>query len=102
MLSPLSKSVRDVPGPSDSPTPDPNAFDPERHVRIDHRELSPEARRGLIEEFITRQGTDYGLVEASMGSKIRDVERQLDSGEANIFFDTLEECANILPRKLAP
>jgi hypothetical protein len=63
--------------------------------------LSPEALRGLVEEFVTRDGTDYGSVERSIDDKIRDVLEQLESGEARIVFDPDSETANIvMTRKL--
>ena len=58
--------------------------------------LSPEALRGLVEEFVTRDGTDYGSVERSIEDKIRDVLRQLANGEARIVFDPDSETANIV------
>ena len=70
--------------------------DDERYVDIDPRALSAEALRGLIEEFVTRHGTDYGLHEASLDDKVRDVERQLRSGEARVVFDREDESANIV------
>ncbi len=69
-----------------------------RFVDVDYRTLSRRALRGLIEEFITRAGTDYGVREVSLVDKVKDVERQLTSGEARIVFDTVDECANIVPR----
>ena len=69
-----------------------------RFVDVDYRTLSTQALRGLIEEFITRQGTDYGVREVSLDDKVTDVERQLKNGEARIVFDTVDECANIVPR----
>lgn len=69
-----------------------------RFVDVDYRTLSAEALRGLIEEFITRQGTDYGAREVSLDDKVEDVERQLNNGEARIVFDNVDECANIVPR----
>jgi uncharacterized protein YheU (UPF0270 family) len=69
----------------------------ERFVTVDYRALSPDAVRGLIEEFVTREGTDYGEREKSFEVKVRDVERQLESGEARIVYDLLEERANIVP-----
>ena len=69
----------------------------ERFVVIDPSALSVEARRGLVEEFITREGTDYGQREVSLEDKVRDVERQLSAGEVRIVFDTVEERANIIP-----
>jgi uncharacterized protein YheU (UPF0270 family) len=70
--------------------------DDERFVPVDYRDLSPQALRGLIEEFVSREGTDYGLKERSFETKVRDVERQLESGEARIVFDLLQESANIV------
>jgi uncharacterized protein YheU (UPF0270 family) len=69
----------------------------ERFVDVDFRALSPDALRGLLEEFVTREGTDYGLKESDFDDKVRDVERQLESGQARIVFDLAEERANIVP-----
>jgi len=70
--------------------------DDERFVPVDYRDLSPEALRGLIEEFVSREGTDYGLRERSFEDKVRDVVRQLESGDARIVYDQLDERANIV------
>jgi uncharacterized protein YheU (UPF0270 family) len=59
-------------------------------------QLSPQALRGLVEEFVTRDGTDYGAVERSVEDKIARVEAQLASGEARIVFDPETESANIV------
>jgi uncharacterized protein YheU (UPF0270 family) len=74
----------------------------ERFVDVDFRSLSTEALRGLLEEFVTREGTDYGLHESDFDEKVRDVERQLESGEARIVFDLAEERANIVPAEEGP
>lgn len=76
--------------------------DEERFVRVDYRALSPEAFRGLVEEFVTREGTDYGLHEKDFEDKVRDVVRQLQSGEAEIVYDTVDERANIVSNKGRP
>ena len=65
-------------------------------VELSPDDLSPEALRGLVEEFVTRDGTDYGSVERSIEDKIRDVLRQLANGEARIVFDPDSETANIV------
>lgn len=59
-------------------------------------DLSPEALRGLVEEFVTRDGTDYGSVERSVEEKIAGVMAQLASGEARVVFDRETESANIV------
>jgi uncharacterized protein YheU (UPF0270 family) len=39
-------------------------------MEVSPDDLSPEALRGLVEEFVTRSGTDYGAVERSVEEKI--------------------------------
>ncbi len=69
----------------------------ERFVAVDFRALTPEALRALLEEFVSREGTDYGLYERDFDDKVRDVERQLASGEARIVYDLADDRANIVP-----
>lgn len=71
-------------------------------IEIPVEELRPEALRGLVEEFVTRDGTDYGAIERSLEQKIEDALAQLRSGEARVVFDPELESANIvLARDLA-
>ncbi|MDA8383129.1 MAG: YheU family protein [Betaproteobacteria bacterium] len=61
--------------------------------------LSPEALEGLISEFVTREGTDYGAIEASLARKIADVLRQLKSGEAVIVYNQATQSTDVVPRR---
>ncbi len=63
--------------------------------RIPVNKLSPETLQGVIEEFITRAGTDYGEVEASRETKFRQVKSRLATGEAILLFDDETETTNI-------
>lgn len=54
---------------------------------IPHRDLSAEALQGLIEEFVTREGTDYGEGEFTLSAKVAQVMEQLDSGRVVIVWD---------------
>ena len=54
---------------------------------IPHRMLSPDALCGVIEAFITREGTDYGLHEVPLATKVAQVRDQLDAGTAVIVYD---------------
>ena len=70
-------------------------------IELSPDQLSPEALRGLVEEFVTRDGTDYGAVEQSVEAKIEQVLAQLRSGEAKLVFDPETETTNIVtPRDL--
>jgi hypothetical protein len=63
--------------------------------RIPIDKLSPEALDGVITEFITRSGTDYGAVEASWEAKCRQARRNLEAGLAVLLFDEETETINI-------
>lgn len=59
--------------------------------------LSAQALKGVIEEFITRGGTDYGAVEASLETKFKQVKNKLKDGSAVLVFDDETETTNIFP-----
>ncbi len=61
--------------------------------------LSPEALRGVIEEYVSREGTDYGLSLYSLAEKVEHVMRQLRRGEVVITWDTETETVNLLIAK---
>jgi uncharacterized protein YheU (UPF0270 family) len=65
-------------------------------VKIPYDQLSQEALIGLIEEFVTRNGTDYGESEIPLETKISQVLMQLKSKDAFIVFDHHSETATIL------
>ena len=65
-------------------------------VKIPYDQLSPEALNGVIEEFVTRDGTDYGEIEVPLETKISQVLGQLKSGKAVIVFDQRIETCTIL------
>jgi uncharacterized protein YheU (UPF0270 family) len=65
-------------------------------IKVPHDQLSPEALQGVIEEFVTRDGTDYGEVEIPLETKIAQVLAQLKSGKAVIVFDQKSETCTIL------
>jgi uncharacterized protein YheU (UPF0270 family) len=57
--------------------------------------LSAKALKGVIEEFISRGGTDYGVIEASMETKFKQVKYKLENGLAVLVFDDETETTNI-------
>jgi uncharacterized protein len=65
---------------------------------IPYEKLSGEALRGLIEEFVTREGTDSGYTEKSLDQNVEMVKKQLENGEALIVYDEVTETANIVSK----
>ncbi len=68
---------------------------------IPYEQLSADAVQGLIEEFITREGTDYGDVEFSLSEKVEHVRAQLINKEIVIVFDAVMDSVSLQPRLLA-
>ena len=59
--------------------------------------LSAKALKGVIEEFISRPGTDYGAIEASLETSFQQVKNKLKNGSAVLIFDDETETTNIFP-----
>lgn len=66
---------------------------------IPYEQLSSDALQGLIEEFITREGTDYGIEEVSLSTKTEQVKHQLKRREVVVVFDVASESVSILSRR---
>jgi len=65
-------------------------------VAVPYTELSVEALRGVVESFVLREGTDYGEQDVSHETKIVEVMRQLQRGEAEIRFDPSDSSVTIV------
>ena len=68
----------------------------ENGVVVPQTHLTPAALRGLAEEFVTRDGTDYGDVEKTVDQKVAAVMRQLERGEAAIVYDSEIQSTSIV------
>jgi uncharacterized protein YheU (UPF0270 family) len=53
--------------------------------------------RGVIEACITREGTDYGVHEVPLATKVGQVWHQLDAGTVVILYDEATASCTILP-----
>ncbi|WP_421866609.1 YheU family protein [Motiliproteus sp.] len=68
-------------------------------MRIPHDQLSAEALQGLIEEFVTREGTDYGEGDYSLVDKVDHVREQLKQGKVVICFDSYLQTCTLMTKK---
>jgi len=62
-------------------------------------QLSADTLQAIIEDFILREGTDYGAVDTSKSDKIAQVMQQLKQGSALLVYSELHESVNILPKE---
>lgn len=65
-------------------------------IDVPYTALPPATLRAVVEEFVTRAGTDYGAREKTLEEKIEDVLRQLRRGEAKLVFDAESNSVNIV------
>jgi len=66
-------------------------------IEVSYKDLSFSALQGVIESYVLREGTDYGERDVPFESKVAQVRRQLESGEAAIIFDPQSESIDIVP-----
>jgi len=59
--------------------------------------LSPDVLTSIIQEFVLREGTDYGDIEKSLADKVSEIESQLKKGVLVIVYSELHETVNIMP-----
>lgn len=69
------------------------------YIEISPEQLSEEILQAVIEEFITREGTDYGLQDYSLEQKVLQVKRQLNSGRVVIAYDPVLESCTLLVKE---
>jgi uncharacterized protein YheU (UPF0270 family) len=68
-------------------------------IEIPYQGLSQDALAGIVEEFASRDGTDYGEFECSLADKISQVEVQLKSGHLTLLFDPVSQSCQIVNSK---
>ncbi|MBC7661868.1 MAG: YheU family protein [Chitinophagaceae bacterium] len=67
-------------------------------MQIPIESISPETLKRVVEEFVTREGTDYGVSANDLQTKVEQVLRLLKKGDALLCFDTETESCHIVPK----
>lgn len=62
---------------------------------IPHTELDPEVLYALIEEIVTRDGTDYGEIELTTEEKVNRAMALLESKKLFITYSELHESCTL-------
>ncbi|MNL08417.1 hypothetical protein D3C87_1291360 [compost metagenome] len=75
-----------------------NQQNPLPPVEIPLEALSADALQGIIENFIQREGTDYGANEASLEAKVAQIRKQLSRGDVKVVFDHESESVSLLTK----
>lgn len=70
-------------------------------VEVPVERLRSEVLQALLEEFASRDGTDYGERELSLEQKTGELRMQLARGELQLLYDTDSERWDLLPPESA-
>ena len=58
------------------------------YLEVPADRLGPEVLQGLLEDYASRDGTDYGAVELTLEQKTGNLRRQLQQGKLLILVET--------------
>lgn len=66
---------------------------------IPYQSLSSDVLRAIVEEYISREGTDYGEHELSLEQKVQRLLPQIRAGEVLVVFDEVTESVQLLAKQ---
>jgi len=72
------------------------AGQPERGIEIPHDQLDPETLRRLVQEYVSRDGADWGETGGTMEEKVEQVLRQLRNKQVKLVYDLTSQTANLI------
>lgn len=67
-------------------------------IEIPVERLSPDTLKAVIEDYVARDGTDYGDAEVAFDVKVEQLKRQISSGAVVITYDPNQETCTLLTR----
>jgi uncharacterized protein YheU (UPF0270 family) len=65
---------------------------------IPYDSLSPETLETILDDIVSRDGTDYGEYDLSVAQKRQQALQALGKGEAFLLFDTESETIKMIPK----
>lgn len=68
----------------------------EEGIEVPYEQISPDTLRKMIQEFVTRDGADWGDAGCTLEDKVQQVLRQLKHKGVKVVFDLRSETANIV------
>ncbi len=66
-------------------------------IKVPPQRLEVEVLQALLEEYATRDGTDYGEKELALEDKVKRLQHQLDDSELYILYDLDSEQWDLVP-----
>jgi uncharacterized protein YheU (UPF0270 family) len=73
-----------------------NTEQQEEGVEVPYQQLDPETLRSMIQDFVSRDGADWGDLGCALEDKVDQVLRQLQRKQVKVVFDLRSQTANIV------
>ena len=70
-------------------------------VRVPHERVPKATLQALLEEYASRDGTDYGERETPLATRVAQLQRCLVEGSIALLYDTGSESWDLLPAPIA-
>jgi uncharacterized protein YheU (UPF0270 family) len=70
-------------------------------VMVPPERLQADVLQALLEDFASRDGTDYGERECTLVEKVEQLRSQLHTGDLHLLYDADSEQWDLLPRAQA-
>jgi uncharacterized protein YheU (UPF0270 family) len=68
----------------------------EAGIEVPYDRINPDTLRRMLQEFVTRDGADWGEAGCTLEDKVEQVLRQLKSRKVKVVFDLASQTANIV------
>ena len=68
---------------------------------IPYTQLDPDVLAAVLQDIVTRDGTDYGEKEITIEQKINQVRQALRNGQCFVVYDSISESVGMLTRQQA-
>lgn len=78
-------------------TPEIDTDHGEKGTEIPYERLNPDTLRRMIEEFVTRDGSDWAEFGCTLEDKVEQVLTQLKARKVKVVFDLTSQTANLVP-----
>jgi uncharacterized protein YheU (UPF0270 family) len=69
----------------------------EEGVKVPYQQIDPETLRRMIQEFVTRDGSDWAETGCALEDKVEQVLQQLKNKQIKVVFDLKTQTANLVP-----
>ena len=69
----------------------------EEGVEVPYKQIDPNTLRRMIQEFVTRDGSDWAEAGCTLDDKVEQVLQQLKNKRIKVVFDLKTQTANLVP-----